>query len=69
MARKFKVGDKVKLIGKQYGIVSYKGRGFNLKSTGIVQEYTKGLPYPYSVKNCICGRVCDFNAKELEKIK
>ncbi len=69
MARKFKVGDKVRVI-KKYGGDSFDG-GFNIRSKGTVIEYQPEYRsrYPYSVRNSRCGTVGDFNAKELELVK
>lgn len=68
MARKFKIGDKVKVV-KVVGTQPLKGYGFKVGSKGKIVNYWGGnIPYPYQIKNLISSCLCDFAAKELEKI-
>lgn len=62
---KFKVGDKVKVIGQSSGARHYHHR------VGKVVEYVKGVPYPYRVelKGGAFNGTFMFSTKELEATK
>lgn len=63
--RKFKVGDKVKVV-KKCTFDSFTP-SFRIGSVGIVTEYLKNLPFPYGVENKN-GKREAFKPQELKKI-
>jgi len=61
MSMKFKVGDKVRIIGKSKRYQLYRGK---VQTVIIVH---RGSRYPYSL-NLPIGYSC-FSARELEKVE
>lgn len=69
MARKFKIGDKVRIV-KDVSIAGCDKHGLRLGRIGVVASITmSGNDYPYGVQlRCRSGTDW-FNAKELELAK
>lgn len=67
MARKFKIGDKVRVKGcKTKDAFSPR---FRVKSEGTIVEYDDvNCGYPYGVRNKNSAKIGWFAAKELELI-
>jgi len=67
MARKFRNGDKVKVV-KECGPCEFE-EGVRIGNVGIVVDYDAGVLYPYRVKLQKNGEVYVFGVRELELIK
>lgn len=67
MARKFRNGDKVKVV-KECGSYEFE-EGVRIGNVGIVVDYVGNTQYPYCVKLQKNGEVYVFNVRELELIK
>lgn len=67
MGRKFKIGDKVKVLDFT-GEVLHSDI-FRRGQMGIVTNYVKSMPYPYYVKPLRPGWVDAFTAQELELVE
>lgn len=67
MARKFKIGDRVKVI-KFTGTEKSSGC-FKIGQQGTITDYYPEVPYPYTVKKLRRKQVEYFHARELELVK
>lgn len=67
MARKFKIGDKVKVAKKIFNSDPFC-KGFRIGSVGVIEGYDSKWPYPYDVQNK-AKQVGQFKTKELKLIE